>query len=476
VGRGVDPFLLRGQRPGTGAGIVALALSVAAATALVYALKQVAPVVSLGVVYLLPVLLVSAFWGARLGVAAALVSAAAFNYFHLPPVGRFAIAESRNWVALLAFLTVAMAASTLAELARARAAEAVDRSREADLAAELAKLLLAPGGSLAEALAVAARRLAEAIGAGSASIELGTVAADERRESIALHDGTSQIGTLVIPVGLPAAQEARLREWIVPSLQSILAAALTRERLQAEVVETASLRRSDELKTALLRSVSHDLRTPLTAIVAGAGALQTAGLSTQERDEVQAGIVKDASRLSRLIDKLLDLSRLQAGTAEPQPLWCSVDEVLREAVEHAGGAETAYTFALDPDLPLLRADAAQIERAFANLVENAARHAGGKPVSLRARVVGGNLVIRVVDQGPGIAPSEHERIFTPFYRAGEGQGSGLGLAIARGFIEANGGRLTVESLPGQGTSFVAVFPAALLAPASEFVSAPTSPA
>jgi two-component system, OmpR family, sensor histidine kinase KdpD len=475
--RRVDSILLRGRRPGLVLGLVAAAGSVAAATAVLYPLEQVAPVVSLGVVYLLPVLVLSTYWGLGLGVLTALASAAAFNFFHLPPVGHFTIADSRNWVALLAFLTVALAASSVAQAARSRALEAMERRREADLAAELARVLLG-GDRLRDALALASRRLAEAIGAASASIELlGAVEGDARRLAIPLHDDDLRIGTLVVSVGLEAGQEERLRERIVPALESILAAALARERLQAEVVETASLRRSDEMKTAVLRSVSHDLRTPVTAILTGASALRSSGLGDQERDEVEVGIIADATRLSRLIDKLLDLSRLQAGTAEPQPTWCAIDEVLREAVAHAGADAATFTFALDAELPLVRADATQLERAFANLLENAARYGGGKPVSLRARVVGGRLLVRVVDQGPGIASSEHERIFSPFYRspgvAGDERGSGLGLAIAKGFVEANGGRISVESLPGQGASFVVSFALEQLAEGSSFTAVAT---
>jgi two-component system, OmpR family, sensor histidine kinase KdpD len=313
----------------------------------------------------------------------------------------------------------------------------------------------------------------------SASIELDVTAGDARHTAIPLHDGAEQIGTLVVPaeLELEPAQAERLRTRIVPALESILAAALARERLQAEVVETASLRRSDEIKTAVLRSVSHDLRTPVTAIRAGASALRSPGLSAQERDEVELGIIADATRLSRLIEKLLDLSRLQAGTADPHPTWCAIDEVLHEAVAHVEGDPAAFTFALDPDLPLVRADPTQLERAFTNLVENAARYAAGKPVSLRARVVGGGrLLVRVVDQGPGIAPAEHERIFSPFYRSprtsGDERGSGLGLTIAKQFIEANGGRISVESLLGQGTSFVVEFPVELVADSASFADAP----
>jgi two-component system sensor histidine kinase KdpD len=168
--------------------------------------------------------------------------------------------------------------------------------------------------------------------------------------------------------------------------------------------------------------------------------------------------------LHRLVEKLLDLSLLQAGTPEHRSDLYSLEDVLHEAVAdiEADSSSPLFRLSLDEDLPLLDGDPGQLERAFANLLENAARYSAGKPVSVRAHVVGERVRVHIVDQGPGIRASELDRIFLPFYRsptAGPGhQGSGLGLAIARGFVEVNGGRVTVESLPGQGTTFVVEFP------------------
>jgi two-component system, OmpR family, sensor histidine kinase KdpD len=175
--------------------------------------------------------------------------------------------------------------------------------------------------------------------------------------------------------------------------------------------------------------------------------------------------VLESRRLARLVDQLLDLSRLEAGTAEPRADWCSLDEVIRAAVEDTDASDRVK-LAIAPDLPLIRADAGQLRRAVANLLENALRYGDGEPVSVRARVSGGRILMRVVDQGPGIPPAEHERIFAPFYRGpgAAGQGSGLGLAIVRGLLEANGGHVRVESLPGQGSSFVVDLPLPAQAP------------
>ena len=463
---GERPGTLRASRPSFLVGIAVSAVLVAAATAAIYPLKSLAPVVSLSVVYLPAVLLVSAYWGVVLGLATSLLSAAAFNFFHLPPVGRFTISDSRNWVALAAFTMVALAVSTIAELARSRALEANRRRVEADLAAAVARDLL--GGSETEsALAAAARRVAEALGIGPVSIELGAVQADRRRRALELSaaDG-AQVATLLVPRRLPADTEQRLLAHVVPALGALVAIALRRDALQAEAVETAALRRSDDVKTALLRAVSHDLRTPVTAIVAAGHALGSDSLTAGERAELSIAVVEEGEQLAALVDKLLDLSRLQAGRAEPRRDWVSLEDVLHAARDGLSESGSGVRLTIEPDVPPIRADAAHLERAFANLLENAVRYSGGLPVSVQVRRSGPRVVARVVDQGPGIGAVERARIFEPFYRIPTypatgreaGTGSGLGLAIAKGFIEANGGTITVESLPGQGSSFVVSLP------------------
>ena len=458
--------LLPAKRPSPLTGLAVAVLAVAATTGLIYPLKEIVPAVSTGVVYLLAVLLVATWFGLWVGLGTAVASALAFNWFHIPPTGRFTINEPQNWVALLVFLVTAAIASTLAELARARAHEADLRRREADLAAELARLLLG-GSDVRDALAPAAQRLAAALDLGGATIALddGGPGAAPAADPLALplHAGDGRaIATLRLASAPREATRARLVERVAPGLGAILGVALEREAIEQDAVETRALRRSDEIKTALLRAVSHDLRSPLTAIAAAGEALASPRLTAAEREELAASVGGEADRLSRLVDKLLDLSRLQGGQADPRREWCSVEEVLRVAIAetpHPAG----FSVGIDRDLPLVRADAVQLERAFANLLENAARYGGDHPVAVRARVVGHRMLIRIVDRGPGIPGRELERVFEPFYRgrdrAGDGHvGSGLGLAVVRGFVEANGGRVWAESLPGQGTTFVVELP------------------
>jgi two-component system, OmpR family, sensor histidine kinase KdpD len=440
---------------------VVAALGVAAITALIFPVRQVSPAVANSVLYLLVVLLVSTVWGLWLGLLTGLASAAAFNFFHLPPTGELTLAHGEDWVALGVFLVAAAVASSLADLARARTAQAELRRREADLTAELARLLLGVP-TLEEALGPAGERLAEAMDLRAAAIELREAEPDRGRLALPLTEGDRRVGTLLVPAGVSQDIRARLTERVGPALAALLAAGLERERLQAEVLETKALRRSDDIKTALLRSVSHDLRTPLTAIATAAEALSAPGLERTDREQLAAAVAAEVARLTDLIDKLLDLSRLQSGAARPRRDWCSVQELIESAIESRRGREGSFRVSILGDIPLIRGDAAQLERALANLLENGARYSGDAPVLVRVRRVGARVIIRVVDHGPGIPFGELERVFEPFYRGaqrGTGEtGSGLGLAIVKGFVEANGGRVRAESLPGQGTTFVVELP------------------
>lgn len=435
-------------------GLLVSVASVAAITLAIYGLRELVPVVSTGVVYLLAVLLVAGGWGLWLGLATALLSAAAFNFFHIPPTGQFTIADGQNWVALAVFFVAAVVTSTLANAARARASDAERDRSEADLTAEMARILLG-GESLERSLHTVGQRIAQTFNLRSVAVEANWVASDERRRALPLVVDGSRVGTVVVPTEADGAVLRALEDRIVPALETLLAAARRRDELEAQVIETKALRRANVVKTTLLRSVSHDLRSPLTAIATAAGGLESETISDEQRRELASVITEETARLERLIRNLLDLSRLQSGGAEPRTDWTALDELVAVAVASTAAPPGTFELDLDPEIPLLRVDAAQIERALANVLENAASFAGDEPVMVRARANGPNVLLRITDHGPGIPREQLERIFEPFYRAHDGdQGSGLGLAIARGFLEANGGRIRAESLPGQGTSFV----------------------
>ena len=451
----------------TTTGVFAAVLSVAAITLLIYGLRELVPVVSTGVVYLLAVLLVSSAWGLWLGLLTAGLSAAAFNFFHIPPTGQFTIADSENWVALVVFLIAAVVTSTLANSSRARASDAERGRSEAALTAEMSRLLLS-GESLEQSLHTVGQRIAQTFNLRSVAVEAKWVGADQRRHALPLVVHGSRVGTVLVPSDTDSSTLRALEDRVVPALETLLAAAQRRDELEAQVIETKALRRANVVKTTLLRSVSHDLRSPLTAIATAAGGLQSETISDEQRRELASVITEEAARLERVIRNLLDLSRLQAGGAEPRADWCSVEELVGVAIASAAAPPGTFDVDLEPDLPMLHVDAAQLERALANVLENAAHFSGGEQVTVRGRASGANVLLRISDGGPGVAREDLERIFEPFYRARDGEsGTGLGLAIARGFLEANGGRIRAESLPGQGTSFVIQLRAPAEVPAEE---------
>ena len=266
-----------------------------------------------------------------------------------------------------------------------------------------------------------------------------------------------------MPAGLPEKALRRLQERVVPSLEALLAAGLDRDRLLGEVVETRALRRADVVKTTLLRAVSHDLRTPLTAIVAAGEAIASPTLTDEERRELGSVITAESTRLSRLIDNLLDLSRLEGGAAEPRPEWCSIEEVIDAAVDDLRLPPERFSLSLDPDLPLVRADAAQLERAFANLLENGARYSGGHPVSVRGarhRRAAARPRRRPRAGHPAGAARPRVRAVLP-RRQRERRPPRLGpRAGDRARVRGGQRRARARSsrCPGQGTSFVVEFP------------------
>ena len=441
-------------------GLAVAVASVAAITGVNYGLRELAPPVSTGVVYLLAVLLVSSYWGLGLGLLTGFLSAAAFNFSHIPPTGEFHVADAGNWVALGVFLIAAGVTSTLAHAARERAEEAERRRREADLTTEMARLLLG-GSSTENSLREAGRRIAAAFGLESVRVELSWIDSGSHEKALPLVVASTRIGTVLVPKDAEPESLAAIRDRVVPALQTLVAAARRRAELESQLIETKALRRSDAVQKSLLRAVSHDFRSPLTAITTAVRGLRSGTLSDEAHDELTSIAASETERLTRLVENLLDLSRLQAGGAAPRASSCSLEEIVRAAADASPEPDAGFDIALDDQLPALNFDAAQLERAVANVLENSARFAGDRPVTVRARAAGAWLTLRVSDQGPGIARDELQRIFEPFHRSLErpSGGSGLGLAIARGFVEANGGRLRAESARGEGSTFVFQLPA-----------------
>ena len=429
-------------------------------TAAIELLKPHVPVLSLGVLYLFAVLPVAVFWGLAYAVPVSVASMLAFNWFFLPPLYTFTLADSRNWFALAVYVVTAVVVSELAARARRRAAAAEQREREASLLAELATELLR-GRGVDEELDDIGSRAAEVLGVQETEIILGP----QHRPPAGsaphpLEAAGRQVGTLYTPERSDPSLAVRRR--FLPALAALLAVAVERDQLQRDALEAETLRRSDLVKTALLRAVSHDLRSPLTGIRTAIGALRndTLTLTAEDREELLEAIELESGRLNRLVDDLLDLSRLEVGGAVPDRSVWALDDLVRESVA-ALGAEGRVVVA--GESPLVDVDPSQIQRVLANLLENALKFSPlESKVHVRITATRREAIVRVVDQGPGLPEWELERVFEPFYRRAGTQpsGAGLGLSIARGFAEANGGRLWAESHPGQGSSFALALPVA----------------
>ena len=453
---------LRGRRRHAAA-LAGSVIAVALTTLAVELLKLVAPVLSLGVLYVFPVLAVAIGFGIAYSVVVSVASMLAFNWFFLPPVGTFTLSDSRNWVALAVYLATAIVVSSLTARSRSRAIEAERRAGETAVVADLATALL--GGTLiAEELERLAERSARVLGGTRARIELGPPSPPPAGESpLELTAGGRHVGTLYVDERADISLAARRR--FLPALASLLAVAIDRERLAEQALETETLRRSDTTKTAVLQAVSHDFRTPLTAIRTAVEGLRNPALELSQED--RAGLLEtiqvEAERLTRLVSNLLDLSRLQANAAEPAAELWTVDSLLAQALTGLDERGHEVQVLLPKDLPPVRIDPVHAQRILVNLLENAIRHSPpGEPVTVRGNCTRQEVIVRVIDRGPGIPAADLERIFEPFTTGdtggGNGARAGLGLAIARGFAQANGGRLWAESQPAQGASFALALP------------------
>jgi two-component system sensor histidine kinase KdpD len=433
------------------AGIFASVGAVVVVSAFVALLKPHVPVLSLGALYVFAVLPVAIVWGTALAAVVSVASLLAFNWFFLPPYHTFQLREGQNWLALAVYLAIAFAVSALAARARARREDAEQRRVEAHALAEVALDLLR-GRSLDEELGQLAALTAGVFRIEGARLALGEQPAGPGERAVPVDAGLRRVGTLFVDEEVVIDEDVRRR--FLPSLAALLAVAVERKRLEGEALEAEALRRSDALKTALLRAVSHDLRSPLTAILASADALASPGLELGEDDRLALaeGIRGEATRLDRVVEQLLDLSRLEAGAVEPHREFWHVDELVGRALAGLGAGAERVRPEVGPETPPVEVDAVQVERVLGNLLDNALHYSPpGSAVLVRAEHGATEVRLHVIDRGPGLPAEERDALFQPFRRGGvERGGSGLGLAIARGFAEANGGRLWAQDDPTGG--------------------------
>ncbi len=479
--------------------------AVGLATSLMWMLRQDLLEGAVALLYLLILFSSSLIWGMGPALAGTIVASLTYDYYFTPPILALSgLKTPSQAVMYVVFLTVAIVTSRLATRASLQAQEARLRARESRILYDLSRAI-AEARSVDEGLAVTAERVIASFGVGHCSILLpdaqGTLRIQVCRPqgqpqdlepgetAAAAHAArdntvTSSGPTLYLPVQFAVHRMGVLRigphsdgrplpagEYrLLQTFAAAAAAAIDRRQLQDAVTQTEILQQSDQLKSALMGSVSHDLRTPLATIKTGITALLQRDL-TWDHDtqrELLVAANDEVDRLTRLISNLLDVSRIEAGALRPDRQWYEIGELIREAVRRIDGrlSDRAITVEVPDDLPLVFVDYVQIQQVITNLIENAAKYAPkGTSIHVDAAVLGSDLVMRVRDHGPGIPATEAERIFSKFYRIGRQHGgTGLGLAICRGLVEAHGGRIWLEN-PGQ--------PGAVLTVALPLVTPPT---
>ncbi|HMH37904.1 MAG TPA: DUF4118 domain-containing protein [Streptosporangiaceae bacterium] len=413
-------------------------------------------------VYLVAVVAITVIGGFWPAVLAAVAASLLLNWYFTAPIHTFTIAQPRELLALLLFVTVAVAVSSVVHLAARRALQAARAREEAASLLELAQTVLGGADSPAAVLEHLTRthggqaELQERVAgrwvrAASSGVD-GALAA-------ALRIDIRSDLTLIVTGQDPSATPALLAGYAAQA-----AAALDRERLRTQAAQAEALAEGNRMRTALLAAVSHDLRTPLASIKASVSSLRQTDVEWSEADEADllATIEQNADRLDALIGNLLDMSRLHTGSLQPFLRPTAIDEVAPVA---AGGLDDSLRLemAVPDGFPLVLADPGLLERVLANLFSNALRYSpAGRPPELHAVLDGRTVRLEVADHGPGVPDELKERIFEPFERVGDRHpGVGLGLAVARGFAEAMGGRIGAFDTPGGGLTVRVTLPAAI---------------
>jgi len=456
--------------------------------------------------YLLIVVLVAGASGTGPAMLAAVLAFFAWNFFFLPPYHTLVVHDPKDWLSLVAFLAVGVIMGIQTGRMRERESRALAREHEAALLNRLSARLVSE--TAADTMAeVVLGEVVETLGAASATMfvrddgalkrlcvrpscepdagvtagEVETILAAERPgagpDAVALDAGTSVCLPLRTRAGVSGALVVEARAGggpyndaerrLLVSLANLVAVFIERQRLQAAATQAEALRQADRLKSSLVSSVSHELKTPLAALTATVSNLLESDVAWDERsvrDELRA-IVTDIARLNNSIGALLDVSRLEARAWEPQREPYELADILAASVDAlAVHQRPLVTVSLPEELPLIDVDFVQWVRVLQNLLENAFLYGGGEgPVMVGAEPVAGGLRIWVEDRGPGIAGDEHEAVFEKFYRGKHTQarapsGTGLGLAIAREIVRAHGGTIVAEDATPGGARFVVFLP------------------
>lgn len=445
---------------------------------------------TVGFTFLLAVLLVSAFWGLRYAISMAVVAALAYNYFFLPPVLRFTIADPQNWVALFAFLITAIIASYIAEGARRQALQSNQRRQEVERLYAFSQQLLVTENVFGLLNSVPAY-IVDSFGVAGAGLFLEnkqkTYFSDISVQSVLPVEELKAVcgrgepvtdrehGLCFMPlrlgvrsIGSFGITGCHLSRESLEAIGSLVAIAIERASTMEKLSKAEAARESDRLRSLLLDSVTHEFRTPLTAIKASAETLLSeVKLDKPQLRDLLVVIDEESDRLNRLVGEAAEVAQLDARQIElrfePHYMREAVDRALQQskhALEHHAVAIT-----MPETLPAVNMDLERITEVLAQLLDNAGKYsAPDTPVCITANVNDGQLVTSVADHGPGIDDFEQSMIFEKFYRGRDQrlsiQGTGMGLAIAKAIVELHGGTIGVTSQVGRGSVFYFSLPLA----------------
>lgn len=475
-----------------------------AALTLIFKLTQVSSPATIALSFLVVVLLVAATARLWVAVSTSVAAMLAFNFFFLPPVGTFTIADPQNWIALFAFLAVSLVASNLSSVARERTREAVARRDELGRLFDLSRdVLLITDSQQANALlagfiarrfeldyaAICMPQAAEWVVFGAGPQELifdprelaqafAGVDVVGRSNLDGRPDANQQVLTVghhavlltplrlgTKPIGFLAAAGRPVEPGTLEAVAGLAAVAIERSQFLDERKTAELARQREELKSALLASFGHDLRTPLTAIRVAASNLQASWPSELERREQSDLILLEVERLTRLFQNILEMARIDAGGVTQEMRWVAPSEIVEAARSRVEYALRGHSINLTPDPErLVRLDPRLTAAALSHLLENAAQYApSGSTIDVRASVLDDGLTIAVRDHGPGILAADLPHVFERLYRGVNAKrqrsGTGMGLAIARGLLAAERGRIAAESCADGGAQFTMVIPA-----------------
>ncbi len=439
--------------------------------------------------FLLVVLLLASRWGLTLATTTAIVATLAFNYFFLPPLHTFTIAEPQNWIALLAFLTSAIVASRLSERARREALNATRRRKEVERLYSLSQQLLATDNVM-ELLNSIPQYVRDAFGLKAAAMflpkrkEVYRTGVDHPELSEEQLEAVSGRGELVMdeqhqlcfvplrigvkPVGSLGLEGAVLSRETLEAVGSLIAISIERAGAVETLTRAEAARESEKLRSALLDSVTHEFRTPLTAIkLSVTTLLSTPQIEADGRKDLLSVINEEADRLNRLVGEAAEMAQLDAQQVELRRETYTVRQVVEAALERSkqGLVGREVKLHLPESLPSVRIDLERIAEVLVQLLENAAKYSPpGTPITISAEPAGKMVTLSVADRGPGIDDMELSLIFEKFYRGRDQryrvQGTGMGLAIAKAIVEAHGGTIGVTSQVGSGSVFHFTVPTA----------------